>query len=424
MKRGLDPVKVVGAPRRSPAVPPELERELASDAFLADPYPTYGRLRAQAPVAWSDVQGSWMLTRYDDIMSALKDPRMSNAGRMRALLEPMTGDVRPGADLVADHYDSTLPFMNPPRHTKVKTPLQKPFTHKAVATLRPDVERLVDELLDGMTGDSHDLMTQFATLLPINVIGSMLGVPAPDRAQFRPWTSRIFAIFSGGMPSTETVRVGSQSLREMRTYLRTLIEERRREPREDLVSDLIRMSQAEESPLTDEVVLANCVTLYTAGHETTSGFIGNAFLALFRHPEQMERLREDPELIPDAVEELLRYDTSVQKAWRLASEDVEISGVTIPAGDRVSAMVAAANRDPEHFSDPDRLDIGRRIDRHLAFGHGTHFCLGAMLARLETVVALTAYLPRFPSARPVEDGLAWGRDVSFRSLLALPVRVG
>ena len=170
-------------------------------------------------------------------------------------------------------------------------------------------------------------------------------------------------------------------------------------------------------------MLANCVTLYTAGHETTSGFIGNAFLALFRHPDQLQRLRDDAELISDAVEELLRYDTSVQKAWRLATEDVEISGVIIPAGDRVSALVAAANRDPRHFEDPDRLDIGRKIDRHLAFGHGTHFCLGAMLARLEAVVAITAYLRRFPSPRCAEDGLVWGRDLSFRSLLALPVRV-
>jgi len=417
-------VDTLGAPRRSPTVPPALERELASDAFIADPYPTYRRLRAEAPVAWSETQYSWVLTRYDDVMAALKDPRMSNAGRMRSLLEPLAKDDRPSADLIADHYDSTLPFMNPPRHTRVKTPLQKPFTTRSVQTLRPDVQELVDELLDEMDGDSHDLMTQFATLLPINVIGRMLGVPAPDRARFRPWTSRIFAVFSGGMPTLEKMQAGAKSLVEMRTYLRALIDERRGDPRQDLVSELIEISRADESPLTDEVVLANCVTLYTAGHETTSGFIGNAFLALFRHPETLERLREDPELIPDAVEELLRYDTSVQKAWRLATEDVEISGVTIPAGDRVSALVAAANRDPEHFENPDRLDIGRKIDRHLAFGHGTHFCLGAMLARLETVVALTAYLRRFPSARHVEDALVWGPDVSFRSLLSLPVRVG
>lgn len=416
-------MSTVGAPARVPSVPPELELELVSDAFLADPYPTYGRLRAQAPIAWSEVQYSWVLTRYDDIMTALKDPRMSNAGRMRALLEPHRAADPWSVDLVADHYDSTLPFMNPPRHTGIKTPLQKPFTNRSVQSLRPDVEGLVDELLDEMAGSSHDLMTQFATLLPINVIGSMLGVPASDRAQFRPWTSRIFAIFSGGMPTLERVQTGAQSLFEMRAYLRALIEERRREPRDDLVSELIALSAADGSPMTDEVVLANCVTLYTAGHETTSGFIGNAFLALFRHPGDLQRLRDDPELIPAAVEELLRYDTSVQKAWRLATEDVEISGVTIPAGDRVSALVAAANRDPDHFTDPDRLDIGRKIDRHLAFGHGTHFCLGAMLARLETVVAITAYLPRFPRARHDEDGLVWGRDVSFRSLLELPIRV-
>jgi cytochrome P450 len=416
-------VDIVNAPKRVPAVPHVLDLELTSDAFLADPYPTYGRLRVEAPVAWSETQQSWMLTRYDDIMVALRDPRMSNAGRMRALLEPLADEDRWSADLIADHYDSTLPFMNPPRHTGVKTTLQKTFTTRAVAALRPSVESLVDELIVEMVGDSHDLMTQLATLLPVNVIGKMLGVPAPDRAQFRPWTNQIFAIFSAGVPTRATVRLGAQSLFEMRTYLRDLIEERRREPREDLVSELIQISLTEGSPLSDEVVLANCVTLYTAGHETTSGFIGNAFLTLFRHPDQLQRLRDDPDLVPAAIEELFRYDTSVQKAWRLATADVEISGVTIPAGDRVSAMIAAANRDPDHFSDPDRLDLGRKIDRHLAFGHGTHFCLGAMLARLESVVAITAYLRRFPSVRHDEGALVWGRDVSFRSLLSLPVHV-
>jgi cytochrome P450 len=416
-------VNVGAALRRVPTVPPELDAELVSDQFLADPYPTYRRLRVEAPVAWSESQHGWILTRYDDIMFALKDARMSNAGRMRALLEPLADGDPWSAELIADHYDSTLPFMNPPRHTGVKTTLQKAFTTKAVAALRPDVEGLVEALVDGMDGDAHDLMTQLATLLPINVIGKMLGVPAPYRAQFRPWTNRIFAIFSGGLPTPETVRLGAQSLFEMRTYLRGLIDERRRDPRQDLVSELIQMSEAEGSPLTDEVVLANCVTLYTAGHETTSGFIGNAFLALFRHPGQLRRLQADPELVPGAVEELLRYDSSVSKAWRLATEDVEIAGVTIPAGDRVSAMVAAANRDPGHFPDPDRLDIGRKIDRHLAFGHGTHFCLGAMLARLEAAAAITIYQRRFPNARHVEEALVWGRDVSFRSLLALPVRV-
>jgi pimeloyl-[acyl-carrier protein] synthase len=413
-----------GAPSgRSPIVPPELDAELASTGFIADPYPTYRRLREHASVAWSETHGSWMLTRYDDIMLALRDPRMSNAGRMRALLEPLAKDDPWSANLVADHYDHTLPFMNPPQHTGIKTRLQKPFTMKSVTALRPSIEALVDDLLDEIGGGSHDLMTQFATLLPVNVIGMMLGVPAADRAQFRPWTNRIFAIFSAGRPTRETVRAGAQSLFEMRTYLLGLIDERRREPRGDLVSELIRMSQDDGSPLTEEVVLANCVTLYTAGHETTSGFIGNAFLALFRAPQQLRLLRDEPDRIPDAVEELLRYDVSVQKAWRLAIADVEISGVTIAAGDRVSAMTAAANRDPEHFEDPDRLDISRKIDRHLAFGHGTHFCLGAMLARSETEVAIAAYLRRFPSARHDEDRLVWGPDVSFRSLLSLPVRV-
>ena len=413
-----------GASRHLPTVPRALDEEFGSPQFLADPYPTYRRLRVEAPVAWSERLQSWVLTRYDDVVLALKDLRLSNADRMRALLEPVTGEDRPNADLIADHYDSTLPFMNPPRHTQVRATMQRAFTTRSVEALRPDVEELVDALLAEMGTDSHDVMAGLANLLPINVIGKMLGVPPADRAQFRPWTSEIFAIFSSGHPTPEAVGNGARSLSEMRAYLRGLIEERRRDLRDDLISDLIRISQSEQAPLTDEEVLANCVTLYTAGHETTSGLIGNALLALFRHPDQLRRLREDPGLIKDAVEELLRYDTSVQKAWRLAAEDVEISGVSIPKGDRVSAMVAAANRDPAHFSEPDALDLGRKIDRHLAFGQGTHFCLGAGLARLETSVAITAYLRRFPDARHLEDELVWGRDLSFRSLLALPVRCG
>lgn len=412
-----------GTVSRSPAIPPALDAELASDGFVADPYPTYARLRTEAPVAWSDRRQSWILTRFDDIMAALKDPRLSNAGRMRALLEPLATGEPWGANLVADHYDSTLPFMNPPRHTQLKTPLQRPFTTRSVEEMRPGIAKLVAALLDDMDGDAHDIMTQLATLLPVNVIGQMLGVPPPDRAQFRPWTTDIFSIFSFGTPSPATIRRGAQSLSEMRAYLQGLIDERRIDPRDDLLSHLIEMSRVEGSPLTDDVVLANCVTLYTAGHETTSGFIGNAFLALFRHPDELARLRAEPDLMKNAVEELLRYDTSVQSAWRLATEDVEIAGVTIPAGDLVTALTAAANRDPAHFADPDRLDLGRRIDRQLAFGHGTHFCLGAMLARLETVVALTAYLERFPHAEHDEPGLVWGRDPLFRSLLSLPVRV-
>jgi pimeloyl-[acyl-carrier protein] synthase len=407
---------------RRPTVPRRLDQELLSDQFLADPYPTYRQLRVEAPVAWSESLHSWILTRYDDVMFALKEPRLSNAGRMRALLEPLAGGDGSSTDLIADHYDSTLPFMSPPRHTLVKSTMQTAFTTRSVEALMPDVQELVDTLIDDADADQFDVMTQLANLLPVNVIGKMLGVPPDDRAQFRPWTNDIFALFSG-RPAPEVIRRGAQSLAEMRTYLRGLLDERRREPRGDLVSELIRVSQAEGSPLTDEVVLANCVTLYTAGHETTSGLIGNAFLELFRHPEQLQRLREDPDLIRNAVEEFLRYDTSVQKAWRLATDDVEISGVTIPKGDAVSAMVAAANRDPAHFSEPDKLDIERKIDRHLAFGHGTHFCLGAMLGRLETAVAVATFLPRFPKARHSEEGLVWGRDMSFRSLLALPVRL-
>jgi cytochrome P450 len=409
-------------PARTPLVPVELDKAFLSEGYLSDPYPIYERVRSVAPIGWSGAFQSWVLTRYDDVLWALREPRLTTSGRMRRFLQQLSQDERARADVIEKHYETTLPFLGPPRHTVVKSLIQKSFSVAMVERLRPSIQQLVDRYLDEADNGEFDIMVQLAHQLPVQVIGTMLGVPESDRGQFRPWTNHIFAIFSSGHAVADRVETGRANLLEMRAYLHGLIEERRRRPQDDLISELVRVSEAGET-LTEDEVLANCVTLYTAGHETTSGLIGNAFLALLRHPDQLRLLREHPELIGPAVEECLRYDTSVQRAWRLAAEDIDVGGITIPKGDIVSPMVAAANRDPHRFPDPNTFDISRKSNRQVAFGQGIHFCVGAGLARLETSLAITTFLRRFSEVHHSDDSVVWGTDMTFRSLRSLPVSV-
>ena len=270
-------------------------------------------------------------------------------------------------------------------------------------------------------------MAQYARPFPVHVMGNMLGVPSPDRAQFIPWTDQIIAVFSTGRVTTDVMEAGRHALVEMRRYLSDLIAERRRQPTEDLISWLVANSEP-VGVLTAEEVLANCATLYTAGHASTSGLIGKAFLGLFRHPDQLQRLREHPELIDNAVEEFLRYDTSVQRAWRVAPDDDEVRGCPVRRGDAVHMILGAANHDPAQFKEPDSFDIDRQNIRHLAFGHGIHLCLGAALARLETAIAVNTFLQRFPKAELTEDAVSWGTHLGYATSLgalqSLPVRLG
>ena len=285
------------------------------------------------------------------------------------------------------------------------------------------MQAYVDGFLDDVGGDRMDVIADLAAPLPVNVIGMMLGIPEADRAQFRPWTERVFAIFSSGTAVPETVAAGRECLEEMRSYLGALINERRRDPQDDLISRFVGISEAGET-LTNDDVLTNCVTLYTAGHETTTGAIGNSLFALLRHAEQLERLRREPSLIDVGIDELMRYDASLQRGWRIAASDVERGGVMIRAGDMVSPMIGAANRDPEQFESPYLLDLARRPNRHLTFGQGMHYCVGAMLAEMEVTVAISTLISRFRTIEAIEDEIVWGADMTFRSMRSLPVRVG
>ena len=422
---------------RHPPVTPDADAALLSPEYLVDPYPIYARLRREPPIAWSEALNGWIVTRYADVRSAMREPRLSAHGRMPAFLAQLPDEGRAAAAQFSDHYESTLPFMEGSRHKTLRTLLQDAFSAAAAEALRADIEQLADSFLDAAEGDEFDLMAQYAKPFPVHVMGNMLGVPPPDRAQFIPWTDQIIAVFSTGRVTTDVMEAGRQALVEMRSYLSGLIAERRRQPKEDLISWLVANSSYRSAMkeanselvgvLTAEEVLANCVTLYTAGHASTSGLIGKAFLALFRHPGQLQRLRDHPDLIDNAVEEFLRYDTSVQRAWRVAPDDVEVGKCPVHEGDAVHMVLGAANHDPAQFKEPDSFDIERQNNRHLAFGHGVHLCLGAALARLETAIAVNTFLQRFPKAELAEEAVSWGTHLGYATSLgalqSLPVRL-
>jgi cytochrome P450 len=279
----------------------------------------------------------------------------------------------------------------------------------------------VDKLLEPLR-DAHsaDLVRELTYPLPVTVISALLGVPIADRDQFKQWTYEIFAIFSSGRAYPDIVTLGSNSLREMRAYLSDLIASRRREPHNDLVSHLVAVEEGGERLTADEL-LGNCVLLFVAGHETTTGLIGNALVALLRNPDQLRLLRQNPDLIVNAVEEFLRYDGSIQRNWRVTTRDVTVGDKQIRAGQMVSQMLGAANRDPAQFPDPHKLNLARKENRHLGFGYGIHFCVGAPLARLEAQIAVNTVVQRFPRLELAAAAVEWRPDYTFRTLKSLPV---
>jgi cytochrome P450 len=384
--------------------------------FIADPYPVYARLRAASPVHRSPM-GLWILTRYDDVALVLRDPRFGRKG-FDELLEARFGAEPGRAGLAA-----SMLFQDPPDHTRLRTLVSKAFTPRAIEVLRPRIQQLVDELLDQARDvGAMDVIADLAFPLPVVVISEMLGVPAADRDRFRQWSLDIARSLDAiSFPTApEVVERGNVARSALADYFRGLIADRRRQPRADLLTGLIAAEEKGDT-LSESELLATCVLLLVAGHETTVNLIGNGVLALLRHPAELHRLRQDPGLVPAAVEELLRYDSPVQRTGRIPNTDVELGGQLIPKGALVSAVVGAANRDPAHFADPDRLDVARRDNRHLAFGWGIHFCLGAPLARVEGQIAIGTLIDRLPALALTADPPAWRDSTALRGLKALPV---
>ena len=399
-----------------------VDQLLVSPEIFSDPYPIYHQLREQDPVHWSEVWGCWVLTRYADVIAVLRDyRRFTNVGRIASFLDQLPADVRAQIQPLYDNFTVGMPNTDPPEHTRVRGLVNKAFSARVVEGMRPRVQQIVDDLLDQAEGGGGmEVIGSFAYPLPAIVIAETLGVPAEDRDRFKEWSDDIVAFHGTGRPHSETIMKSTAALLETKAWLLRLIEARRKQPEDDLISALVAAEERGDM-LSETELVATCITLLTAGHETTTGLVGNGLLALLRHPDQLRKLRENPALIGTAVEEFLRFDTSFLRAWRLTAEDVEIGGKQIPKGQTLSLMLGAANRDPAQFEDPDRLDITRDPNLHTSFGWGIHFCAGAPLARREAEIAFTTLLHRFPHLKLDEEGVEWQQNNTFHNLKSLPV---
>ncbi len=387
----------------------------------ANPYPFYHELRSADPVHWDDAMGFWALTRYADVAFAFHDPRFSRAQGLRAGMNRLPEAEQERARPVYDSFSKTMSYSDPPYHTRLRGLANKAFTPRAVEQIRPHIQHILDELLDAVqTAGRMDMIRDLAQPLPLIVIAEMLGLPTQDRMRLKQWSDDQFAVLGVVRRAPGLMDKAVQSLTEWGEYLVALVEERRQRPQPDLLSALVA-AEDEGRRLTRDELVANVAQILAAGHETTTNLIGNGVLALLRHPDQMQKLRDDPALITSAVEEIMRYDNPVQVVYRSAAEEVELGGKRIGQGQLVNLVVGAANRDPAQFEAPDRFDLSRRESKQVGLGLGIHFCLGAPLARLEGQMALTTLLRRMPNLRLDADVLEWQESPTFRGLKALPV---
>ncbi|WP_369386688.1 cytochrome P450 [Streptomyces sp. CG1] len=390
----------------------------ADPAFLADPFPLYRRLREDGPVRRAVIAGgldTWLVTRYEDGLAALSDPRLSSD--VRDASDPRLIEQLP--EFERESMTSSMLRSDPPDHTRLRRLVSKAFTARRVAELRPRIQEITDRLLDAVVPAGRaDLVADFALPLPVTVISELLGVPVDDRHDFQRWTDAML-MRGERMPDPAVV---NEAWQRMHAYVTKHLEAKRARPGDDLLSALIS-AHDDEQRLNDDELIAMTFLLLVAGYITTVNLIGGGIAALLAHSDQLILLRDHPELLPDAIEEFLRYDGPVSPGIaRFAREDVEIAGVTVPRGATVLVASAIADRDPARFPDPDRLDITRRDNGHLAFGHGIHYCLGAPLARLEGQIAIGTVLRRLPdlalAVPPTE--LRW-RPGGLRGPVRLPV---
>ena len=404
-------------------------RELAEEfdlarlkpAFYADPYPTYHALRAHAPVKRME-NGSWFLTRYEDILPVYRDAKIFSSDKRKEFSPKF------GASPLLEHHTTSLIFNDPPLHTGVRRAIVGALTQRHIAAMEPGLIKLVDELLAAMESKGEvDLLEDFAAAIPIGIIGNLLGIPRDERGPLRDWSLHILGALEPVLTERRATD-GNRAVTEFLAYLKKLVDERRAHPRDpetDVLTRLILGDDQGES-LTENQLHHQCIFLLNAGHETTTNLIGNAVYALEQRPDQKARLLgqlANVELFKTAVEEFLRFDSPVQLGNRITTQEVEIAGLKLPPDTRINICIGGANRDPAQFSDPDRLDISREPNRHVAFGFGIHTCAGLNLARLEARVALSRFLERFPRYALLGNHVRGGR-ARFRGFLHLPARLG
>jgi cytochrome P450 len=406
-----------------PNVTAPAKKVVFSDEVLQDPYPTYARLHEEGPLHYLDVGGKWAVWSvfsHAECSSIAKDPRCS-AKRAQQMLLPLPLSRQSEFSELARMLSLWLIFMDPPEHTRLRKLLNKGFSPSVVDSLRPQVEDIVDRMLKPLErGSEVELMRQFANPLPVRIILEMLGIPQELQDTFVDW-SRAIAVFRGSPDRTvEQARAAQDALLALTDFFRKAVAERRRNKGSDLISLLIDIEE-EGEVLTEEELYAQCTALLFAGHETTRNLIGNGMYTLLRHPQQTTELRDNPEMIRSAVEELLRYESPVQFTARVLKEDIEICGQHIPKKWTILCMLGAANRDPKQFEEPNQLNLKRLNNQHLAFGAGPHFCIGSQLARLEAQVALSNLLRRFPEMKLIGPRPEWASTFGLRGLKGLPV---
>jgi len=392
--------------------------EKLTPEFYADPYPVYRALREHEPVKLLP-NGSYFLTRYDDLVSAYKNTKLFSSDKKKEFL-PKYGD-----SLLYEHHTTSLVFNDPPAHSRVRRLIMGALSPRAIQGMEPDLIALVDRLLDSIAAKGDvDLIDDFAAAIPIEVIGNLLDVPQRERGPLRDWSLAILGALEPVI-SAEAFARGNKAVKDFLDYLEILVEQRRARPGNPDRDVLTRLIEGEDNGerLTERELLHNCIFLLNAGHETTTNLIGNGLVALSENPAQKDRLTENPDLIKTAVEEILRFESSNQLGNRMTTERVELGGVTMAAGTSVTLCIGGANRDPAQFADPENLDIGRAPNRHLAFGTGAHQCAGMALARLEGAIAISRFLARFPGYALDGPPLRGGR-ARFRGFLSVPCVVG
>ena len=392
----------------------QFDLEKLTPEFYANPYPIYRALREHEPVKRLR-SGSYFLTRYDDLINAYKSTKLFSSDKKREFAPKY------GQSLLYEHHTTSLVFNDPPAHTRVRRLITGALSPRAIAEMEPDLVRLVDGLLDALAKKADvELIGDFAATIPIEVIGNLLDVPHEERTPLRGWSIAILGALEPVIGAEAFAR-GNKAVNEFLSYLEILVERRRARPGNPERDVLTRLIQGEDNGerLTPKELLHNCIFLLNAGHETTTNLIGNGLVALSENPEQKKRLIENPEMIRTAIEEVLRFESSNQLGNRMTTESLELGGIALPAGTSVTLCIGAANRDPQHFADPERFDIGRSPNRHLAFASGPHQCAGMALARLEGAIAISRFLARFPNYRLNGAPVRGGR-VRFRGFSSVP----
>jgi cytochrome P450 len=394
-------------------------QELFGPEMQANPYPFYRKLREAHPVFRVAELDAWIVTSYEAVNAALRNPQLSS-DRFPRLRQRLASK---GLDSLAQDRVRSMIHMDPPDHTRLRGLVSKAFTPKSVEAMAGRIQEIVNDLLEAVKSQGQmDLIEDFAYPLPVTVIAEMLGVPTEDRARFKHWSDEVSVVLGGDVAalSEKALRRATTAREELADYFQDIVRQRRKNPGIDLISAL---TQAEEEggKLSEDELYSTVVLLLVAGNETTTNLIGNGMLALLRHPEEMQKIWESPSRVPAAVEEMLRFDSPVQLTTRMAKTDLEIQGTKIPKGDWLYLVVGAANRDPAQFPEPDRFDVARVENKHIGFGAGAHFCLGAPLARLEAQIAVSSLREHFPKLRLGEETVEYRNNFNLRGLKSLPV---